>query len=123
MFPQLKDKNWRSDRKRSWPNLRYYAEICLEEVRKSTRICVRIVGVSADIRTGHIPNIIHNNYLQSQLFRPDVYAHLNKLNVTLQGNPLFMHELQAYTAVHLQNRLLLFSKQVNKNNFTHSSTL
>jgi hypothetical protein len=68
-------------------------------------------------------SISQKNCFLSQLVRFNVCEHQNKLNLLLRGKHLLMHELLAYTAIHLQNRVLLFSKQVKKNNFTHSSTL
>lgn len=91
--------NWKgSGRKQSWPNLRYYPGICLEELRKITRTWVRIVGVTADIVTGHILNISQKNRFLSQLVRFDVCEHQNKLNVLLRGEtPSYARPTQRYT--------------------------
>jgi hypothetical protein len=49
--------NWkRCGRKWSWPNLRYYPDICLEGLRKTTRN-LRIAGLQAEISTQILPNM------------------------------------------------------------------
>jgi hypothetical protein len=53
-------------RKRSWPNLRYYPEIFLKGLRKTT-INIRRVGVPAEIRMGYLPNTSQKSYRLSQL--------------------------------------------------------
>lgn len=52
--------NWNGHRRqRSWPNLRYYTGDC---VRGKPGTCtVKIVIVSAGIRTGHFPHNLHYN--------------------------------------------------------------
>jgi hypothetical protein len=42
--------------KRSWPKVRYYPGTCLEQLRKTTKISARIVGVPVEIRIGYLPN-------------------------------------------------------------------
>jgi hypothetical protein len=37
------------ERKWSWPNLRYYTGISLEELRRSTKISVSIAGIRGEI--------------------------------------------------------------------------
>jgi hypothetical protein len=44
-----------SGRKWSWANFRYYPDFCQEELRKTTT-SVKVVGVLAEIRIGHLPN-------------------------------------------------------------------
>jgi hypothetical protein len=42
--------NWKGyGRKQSWPNLICYPEICLEELRKTTKNSVRMAGLWAEI--------------------------------------------------------------------------
>jgi hypothetical protein len=38
-------KTWRET---LWPNLRYYPGTCLEELRKATRMSIKIISVPAD---------------------------------------------------------------------------
>jgi hypothetical protein len=52
--------NWNGHRRqRSWPNLRYYPGDCVR--RKPGTRTVKIVIVSAGIRTGHLPHNLHYN--------------------------------------------------------------
>jgi hypothetical protein len=45
--------NWKGcDRKLLWPNLRFYAGIILEGLRKTTKASIRIAGLRADFEPG-----------------------------------------------------------------------
>jgi hypothetical protein len=49
-------------RKRSWPNFRYYTGIYLEELRKTTKVSVRLVSVPVGILTEQLPNSSQKRY-------------------------------------------------------------
>jgi hypothetical protein len=52
--------NWKEcGRKRSWPNLRYYSNICLEGLRKTIKPVITSC-VLAEIQTRHLLNTCHN---------------------------------------------------------------
>jgi hypothetical protein len=60
------ERTWK---KRSLPNLRYYPSACLEGLRNTTKTSARIVGVSAEVRTGHLPNASQKRYRLGQFAR------------------------------------------------------
>jgi hypothetical protein len=41
-----------------WPDIKYYLSIYPDGLRKTTEASVRVVGVSGEIRTGYLQNII-----------------------------------------------------------------
>jgi hypothetical protein len=43
-------------RKRPWPNLRHYPDICLERLSKTTKPSVSIAGLRTDICNRDLPN-------------------------------------------------------------------
>jgi hypothetical protein len=43
-------------RKRPWPSLKYYPEICLEGLRRTTKTSVMIADLRAEIWTRDLPN-------------------------------------------------------------------
>jgi hypothetical protein len=44
--------NWKGyGRKQSWPNLRYYPEICLEGLRETMKTSLRTANLWAEVRT------------------------------------------------------------------------
>jgi hypothetical protein len=52
--------NWKGcGRKRSWPILMYYLGICLEGLRKTTKLSVGIAGLLAENLTQSLPNTRH----------------------------------------------------------------
>jgi hypothetical protein len=49
--------NWKGrGGKRFFFKLKYYTDICLEELRNTMKVSVRTAGVTAEIRTDPLPN-------------------------------------------------------------------
>jgi hypothetical protein len=104
--------NWKGfGRKHSWPNLRYYPGIFLEELRKAMfKTLVRIAGVLAEIEDGNLLNRSQKYYyLRASLF---CYPHVTALNL-LNGFWLNLI-LEGYT-------IYLWLMLVKCTNFTRSS--
>ncbi|XP_064411766.1 general transcription factor II-I repeat domain-containing protein 2A-like [Latimeria chalumnae] len=68
------------------------------------------------------PELRNSNWVCDFAFGVDILAHLNELNVKLQGKNVFVHEL--YSSVKaFKVKLVLFSKQMKSKGFAHFLTL
>nr|KAF6387667.1 hypothetical protein mMyoMyo1_008130 [Myotis myotis] len=62
------------------------------------------------------------NWLCDFAFAVDIFSHLNKLNVKLQGKDQYVHDM--YTNVKaFKSKLIFFSRQISDKVFTHFATL
>ena len=63
-------------------------------------------------------NIVNEEWKSDFMFAIDIMEKLNELNVKLQGNTLFAHEMYLHVKS-FQANLSLFSRQTGENRFCH----
>nr|XP_048691119.1 general transcription factor II-I repeat domain-containing protein 2A-like [Caretta caretta] len=68
------------------------------------------------------PELKNSKWVCDLTFGVDILAHLNELNVNLQGNKVFVHKLYSCVTA-FKAKLVLFSKQIKDKVFTHFPTL
>ena len=65
-----------------------------------------------------VTNIVNDEWKSDFMFAIDIMEKLNELNVKLQGNSLFAHEMYVHIKS-FQAKLSLFSRQAGENRFCH----
>ena len=73
-------------------------------------------------KSDEFPGLSNTNWLCDFGFAVDIFFHMNKLNVKLQGKVQFVHGM--YTNVRaFKSKLTLFSRQISNKSFAHFLTL
>ena len=65
-----------------------------------------------------VTNIVNEEWKSDFMFAIDIFEKLNELNVKLQGNCLFAHEMYVHVKS-FQAKLSMFSRQASENRFCH----
>ncbi|CAM2112122.1 unnamed protein product [Caretta caretta] len=73
-------------------------------------------------KENNFPELKNSNWVCNLAFGVDILAHLNELNVNLQGKNVFVHKLYSSVTA-FKAKLVLFSKQIKDKVFTHFPTL
>ncbi|XP_058846468.1 general transcription factor II-I repeat domain-containing protein 2A-like [Acipenser ruthenus] len=87
------------------------------ELRDEINIFLEMQGKENDF-----PELRNSNWVCDLAFGVDIMAHLNELNVKLQGKDVFVHELYSNVKA-FKVKLILFSKQMKSKLFAHFPTL
>ena len=73
-------------------------------------------------KSNKFPELSNKNWLCDFAFAMDLFSHMNELNVKLQGEDQFMHNM--YTNVRaFKFKLTLFSRQISNKSLAHFPTL
>ncbi|XP_077395467.1 general transcription factor II-I repeat domain-containing protein 2B-like [Festucalex cinctus] len=94
------------------------------------KVCQRVWELKQEIisflellkKADDFPELSDTDWLCDLAFTVDILTYMNELNMKLQGEDQFVHDM--YTNIRaFKNKLTLFSKQMSNKSFTHFSTL
>ena len=88
------------------------------ELREEIVMFLEMKSIQCDFCT----NIVDEEWRLDFKFAIDIMEKLNELNVKLQGNGIFAHEMYEHVKS-FQMKLSLFSRQAGNNKFCHFSSL
>ena len=87
------------------------------ELKGAISAFLELVGKSDEF-----PELSDKNWLCDFAFAADIFSHIDKLNVKLQGKEQFVHGM--YTNVRaFKSKLTLFSRKISNKSFAHFHTL